>query len=329
MAQSAVQLKMNDQLLEDIKRVDSRKRKGASSYQGTPFRKMQNTESGAKRPDRANDRNPRAMAPADSQISALSQREDDHVSPDFIAGRNAVLEALRNERPMESIHIAKGEGKGSVVKIVAMAKEQGIPIKEVSPAKLDAMSGGAPHQGVIGVASAHKYAAMEELFEAARAKGEKPFLIICDELEDPHNLGAVIRTAEAAGAHGVIVPKRRSAGLTPVVYKTSAGAVEYLPVVRVANLAATIQELKERGVWIYAADMDGQNWCSVDYTGAVALVIGSEGNGVGRLIREQCDFLVSMPMNGKINSLNASVAAGILMYEVARQRAKIIPYTAK
>jgi len=256
-------------------------------------------------------------------------REDDRLNPDFITGRNAVLEALRNERSMESINIAKGENKGSILKIIAMAKDQGIPVKEVSTVKLDAMSGGAPHQGVIGIASAHEYATMEDLFARAEEKGEKPFFIICDELEDPHNLGAVIRTAEAAGAHGVIVPKRRSAGLTPVVYKTSAGAVEYLPVVRVANLASTMEELKEKGVWIYAADMDGENWCSVDYTGSVALVIGSEGRGVGRLIKDQCDFLVSMPMNGKITSLNASVAAGILMYEVARQRAGLIPFTKK
>jgi len=256
-------------------------------------------------------------------------REDDRLNPDFITGRNAVLEALRNERSMESINIAKGENKGSILKIIAMAKDQGIPVKEVSTVKLDAMSGGAPHQGVIGIASAHEYATMEDLFARAEEKGEKPFFIICDELEDPHNLGAVIRTAEAAGAHGVIVPKRRSAGLTPVVYKTSAGAVEYLPVVRVANLASTMEELKEKGVWIYAADMDGENWRSVDYTGSVALVIGSEGRGVGRLIKDQCDFLVSMPMNGKITSLNASVAAGILMYEVARQRAGLIPFTKK
>lgn len=301
----------------------NRQRKGRSA--GRPFDRF----------DREAEPRKKGGMAQPSQRENLSLEEDEEFSsdgklhPEYITGRNAVLEALRNERTLESINVAKGEGKGSIVKIIAMAKEQGIPVKEVSAVKLDAMNQGSPHQGVIAVASAHEYATLEQLFQTAEAKNEKPFFIICDELEDPHNLGAVIRTAEAAGAHGIIVPKRRSAGLTPVVYKTSAGAVEYLPVVRVSNLVSTIQQLKEKGVWIYAADMDGQNWCSVDYTGAVALVIGSEGRGVGRLIREQCDFLVSMPMNGKITSLNASVAAGILMYEVARQRAGIAPYTGK
>ena len=319
--------------MEDNISVDNKREQGNRGYRGSkPYQK----ERGGNRPERSN-RPFRERAPREDRrfnddeafIEREDTREDDRLNPDFITGRNAVLEALRNERSMESVNIAKGENKGSILKIIAMAKDQGIPVKEVSTVKLDAMSGGAPHQGVIGIASAHEYATMEDLFARAEEKGEKPFFIICDELEDPHNLGAVIRTAEAAGAHGIIIPKRRSAGLTPVVYKTSAGAVEYMPVVRVANLASTMEELKERGVWIYAADMDGENWCSVDYTGSVALVIGSEGRGVGRLIKDQCDFLVSMPMNGKITSLNASVAAGILMYEVARQRAGLIPFTKK
>lgn len=309
--------------------MDNKKEQGNRGYRGKPYQKDRDR---SQHPYRApkQEQNRFSNTAVEEAAELLDQEQQkDRLNPDFITGRNAVLEALRNERPMESINVAKGEGKGSIVKIIAMAKEQGIPVKEVNPMKLDAMSGGAPHQGVIGVASAHEYATMEDLFAVAEERNEKPFFIICDELEDPHNLGAVIRTAEAAGAHGVIVPKRRSAGLTPVVYKTSAGAVEYLPVVRVANLANTIAELKEKGVWIYAADMDGQNWCSVDYTGAVALVIGSEGRGVGRLIKDQCDFLVSMPMNGKITSLNASVAAGILMYEVARQRGGLISYSGK
>lgn len=319
--------------MEDNISVDNKREQGNRGYRGSkPYQK----ERGGNRPERSN-RPFRERAPREDRrfnddeafIEREDTREDDRLNPDFITGRNAVLEALRNERSMESVNIAKGENKGSILKIIAMAKDQGIPVKEVSTVKLDAMSGGAPHQGVIGIASAHEYATMEDLFARAEEKGEKPFFIICDELEDPHNLGAVIRTAEAAGAHGIIIPKRRSAGLTPVVYKTSAGAVEYMPVVRVANLASTMEELKERGVWIYAADMDGENWCSVDYTGSVALVIGSEGRGVGRLIKDQCDFLVSMPMNGKITSLNASVAAGILMYEVARQRGGLIPFTKK
>ena len=319
--------------MEDNISVDNKREQGNRGYRGSkPYQK----ERGGNRPERSN-RPFRERAPREDRrfnddeafIEREDTREDDRLNPDFITGRNAVLEALRNERSMESINIAKGENKGSILKIIAMAKDQGIPVKEVSTVKLDSMSGGAPHQGVIGIASAHEYATMEDLFARAEEKGERPFFIICDELEDPHNLGAVIRTAEAAGAHGIIIPKRRSAGLTPVVYKTSAGAVEYLPVVRVANLASTMEELKEKGVWIYAADMDGENWCSVDYTGSVALVIGSEGRGVGRLIKDQCDFLVSMPMNGKITSLNASVAAGILMYEVARQRGGLIPFTKK
>ena len=242
------------------------------------------------------------------------------IESEIIAGRNAVLEALKNGRSLESVNIAKGERKGSILQIIAMAKDRGIPLKEVSMAKLDALSGGSSHQGVAAIASAHGYAEIEDIFQLAREKGEKPFFIICDELEDPHNLGAVIRTAEAAGAHGIIIPKRRSAGLTPAVYKASAGAAEYLPVVRASNLTATIQNLKEQGVWIYAADMGGENWCEVDYTGALALVIGSEGKGISRLIKENSDYIVAMPMRGKVNSLNASVAAGILMYEAARQR---------
>lgn len=320
--------------MEDNISVDNKREQGNRGYRGNkPYQKERGAFNRGERSGRPyKERAPREdqrFREEDAFVEREDTREDDRLNPDFITGRNAVLEALRNERSMESVNIAKGENKGSILKIIAMAKDQGIPVKEVSTVKLDAMSGGAPHQGVIGIASAHEYATMEDLFARAEEKGEKPFFIICDELEDPHNLGAVIRTAEAAGAHGIIIPKRRSAGLTPVVYKTSAGAVEYMPVVRVANLASTMEELKERGVWIYAADMDGENWCSVDYTGSVALVIGSEGRGVGRLIKDQCDFLVSMPMNGKITSLNASVAAGILMYEVARQRAGLIPFTKK
>jgi len=242
------------------------------------------------------------------------------VETEVIAGRNAVLEALKSGRALESINIVKGEHKGSILQIIGIAKDRGIPIKEVSPAKLEAISGGGFHQGVAALVSAHGYAELEDLFQLARERGEKPFFIICDELEDPHNLGAVIRTAEAAGAHGVIIPKRRSAGLTPAVYKASAGAAEYVPVVRAANLSRVIEQLKEQGVWIYTADMGGENWYELDYTGAIALVIGSEGKGVSRLIKEKSDYIVSMPMKGKVNSLNASVAAGVLMYEAARQR---------
>ncbi len=239
---------------------------------------------------------------------------------DIIAGRNAVSEALKSGRAIDSLYVQRGEKSGALLSLVARAKDAGIPVKEADPRKLEHLCGGAVHQGVVAVAAVREFADLEDIFQLARQRGEPPFLIICDELEDPHNLGAVIRTAECAGAHGVVIPKRRSVGLTYAVGKSSAGAVEYLPVARVQNLAALLEELKARGVWVYAADMDGSPWCETDFTGPVALVIGSEGHGVGRLIKEKSDFVVSIPMKGHINSLNASVAAGILCYEVCRQR---------
>lgn len=238
---------------------------------------------------------------------------------DIIAGRNAVMEALRADRPLDSVLIAKGERSGSLMALTAKCRERGIPVKEVDSRKLDALCG-PNHQGIAAVAACREYATLDDLFAAAQEKGEPPFLVICDELEDPHNLGAVVRTAEAAGAHGVVIPKRRSAGLTAAVYKASAGAVEYLPVARVSNITETIREMKKRGVWVYGLDMDGGTWCQTDLTGAVALVVGSEGKGISRLVREQCDGILSLPMHGSINSLNASVACGILLYEAARQR---------
>ena len=238
----------------------------------------------------------------------------------LIIGRNAVLEALRSERAIDTLLVAKGERNGSIGRIIADCRNRGAVIKEVDKRKLDFLCGGGNHQGVAAYAASHEYADLEDIFSLAKERDENPFIIICDELEDPHNLGAIIRTAECAGAHGIIIPKRRSVSLTWAVSKASAGALEYMPVARVTNLAAAIDELKERGVWIYSADMDGKPFFETDFSGAVGLVIGSEGNGVGKLIREKSDFIVSLPMKGKINSLNASVAAGILMYEVARQR---------
>lgn len=238
----------------------------------------------------------------------------------LIIGRNAVLEALRSERAIDTLLVAKGERNGSIGRIIADCRNRGAVIKEVDKRKLDFLCGGGNHQGVAAYAASHEYAELEDIFSLAKERDEKPFIIICDELEDPHNLGAIIRTAECAGAHGIIIPKRRSVSLTWAVSKASAGALEYMPVARVTNLAAAIDELKERGVWIYSADMDGKPFFETDFSSAVGLVIGSEGNGVGKLIREKSDFIVSLPMKGKINSLNASVAAGILMYEVARQR---------
>ena len=241
----------------------------------------------------------------------------------LIIGRNAVSEAIRSGRNIYTLLVVRGERNGSVGRIIAECKEKGVVIKEVDKKKLDFMCGQGNHQGVAAYAAVHEYSSVEDIFNLAEERGEAPFIIICDELEDPHNLGAIIRTAETAGAHGVIIPKRRNASLTWAVGKASAGAVEYVPVARVGNLASTIDDLKKRGLWVYTADMDGQNWCETDFSGPVALVVGSEGNGVSRLIKEKSDFVVSLPMKGKITSLNASVAAGILMYEVSRQRSGI------
>ena len=239
---------------------------------------------------------------------------------ELIIGRNAILEALKSERPINTLLVVKGERNGSIGRIISECRDRKIVIKEVDKKKLDFMCGQGNHQGVAAYAAAHEYAEVEDIFALAESRGEDPFIIICDELEDPHNLGAIIRTAEAAGAHGIIIPKRRNVSLTWAVSKAAAGALEYMPVARVGNLASTIDELKAKGVWIYSADMDGTPWCQTSFSGAVGLVVGSEGNGVGRLIRDKSDFIVSLPMKGNINSLNASVAAGIMMYEVAKQR---------
>ena len=238
----------------------------------------------------------------------------------LVYGRNPVMEALKSGRPVDSLLMVRGERTGSIGAIVSRCRQAGIPIKEVAPQKLDFLTNHANHQGVALQCSAREYAHMEDIFALAQEKGEAPFVVVCDRLEDPHNLGAIIRSAEAAGCHGLILPKRHSAALSMAVAKASAGSLEYLPIVRVSNLASTLDDLKGQGFWIYGADMDGEPWCKVNYDGAVALVIGSEGSGLARLVREKCDHLVSLPMQGKVNSLNASVAAGILLYEVVRQR---------
>ena len=239
---------------------------------------------------------------------------------EWIAGRNAVLEALKSGRELNTVFLAKDDPSGTLRKIAAMAKAAGITVKPVDVKKLSSLIPGASHQGVAASVACTRYAEVEEIFALAEQRGEAPFLLIADEIEDPHNLGALIRTAEASGVHGVILPKRRSASLTSAVHKTSAGAVSHMLVARVSNLAAELDALKKRGVWLYGADMDGEDWCSADYAGPVGLVVGSEGRGLSRLVRDKCDFIVSLPMLGKVNSLNASVAGGILMYEVARQR---------
>ena len=248
--------------------------------------------------------------------------EDRQPNEDILAGRNAVSEALRSGRPLDCVWVARGERTGSIRPLLARCREQGVLIKEVDTRKLDAVCG-PHHQGIAAVAACKQYATLDDLFAAAEQKGEPPFFVICDELNDPHNLGAIARSAEAAGAHGVIIPKHRSAGLTSTVYKASAGAVEYMPIARVGNISDTIKTLKKRGVWVYGLNMDGDMWCQTDLTGPLALVVGSEGAGIGRLVREQCDGLLSLPMAGRINSLNASVACGIALYEAARQRGGI------
>ena len=242
------------------------------------------------------------------------------IPEDLIIGCNAVVEALRAGRSVDCIMIARGERGGAVNKIITVAKEKSIVIKDVDGKKLDFMCGSGNHQGVVARVAAHEYSTVDDILNVAKERNEPPFIIVCDEIEDSHNLGAIIRTAEASGAHGVIIPKRRSASLNFIVAKTACGALEYVKVARVNNLARTLDELKEKNIWIYGADMDGQSWCETDFNGGVALVVGSEGDGMGRLVKEKCDFIVSLPMRGHINSLNASVASGIIMYEVAKQR---------
>ncbi|MBQ1838705.1 MAG: 23S rRNA (guanosine(2251)-2'-O)-methyltransferase RlmB [Ruminococcus sp.] len=240
--------------------------------------------------------------------------------PDVIAGRNPVSEALRSGRPIDKILVARGEKSGAVVGILAKARDRQIPVKEVDRTKLDFLSGIAPHQGIIALAAAKDYCTLDDILAYAEEQNEPPFLVILDELEDPHNLGAIIRTAECTGVHGVIVPKRRSASLSYTVGKASAGAIEYMRVARVTNIAKTIDELKARGVWVYGADMNGTDYLDCDLSGACAIVIGNEGKGISRLVREKCDVIVSLPMKGHINSLNASVAAGVLMYHALKGR---------
>ena len=248
-------------------------------------------------------------------------REQNSPADGIIEGRNAVIEAMRAGTAVDKVYIAKGETDATLGHIASTARGKGIVVVEADRRKLDAMSVTHSHQGVIAVAAVREYASVSDILQSARDKGEAPLVVVCDELSDPHNLGAVIRTAEAAGAHGVIIPKRRSAGLTAIVAKTSAGAVSYLPVARVANLTALLSELKEEGLWVFGTAADGStSLYQADLKGPAAIVIGSEGNGMSRLVREQCDFLVSIPMRGQVNSLNASAAAAVVLYEAVRQR---------
>ena len=251
----------------------------------------------------------------------MSEERSFEVENELIEGRNAVIEALRAGRSIDKIYLASGDVDKTLGHIASKAREKGVVVVECDRRKLDFMSKTHAHQGVIALCAVRDTCSIDDIFAIAEERGEPPFVIVCDEISDPHNLGAIIRSAECAGAHGVIIPKRRSAGLTAIVDKASAGAAEHMAVARVANLPAALQELKKRGLWIYGTAADGRNelW-KTDFSGAVALVIGSEGDGMGRLVRECCDFIVSLPMRGQINSLNASAAAAIVMYEVLRQR---------
>ncbi len=231
-----------------------------------------------------------------------------------------MLEAITSGREIEKIIIKKGGREGSIIPILKKATSRGIFVQEVEKNRLDKLSDGENHQGIVAVLEDYTYSEVSDILSLAEERGESPFVVICDKITDPHNLGAIIRTAECAGAHGVIIPKRNSAAVNSVVAKTSAGAVLHIPVARVVNIASCIDDLKEKGMWFVGAEADGETMYDIDFCGSIGLVVGSEGSGISRLVREKCDFIASIPMFGKVNSLNASVAAGVLMYEALRQR---------
>lgn len=257
----------------------------------------------------------------DSDAAKPSVAEPKLIREDVVEGRNAVIETLKSDRTVEQLLIAKGDVTGSISKIIALAKEKNIVIKEVDRKKLDSYSETGAHQGVIAIVTPFKYCEVDDVLEEAAKRGEAPFIVILDELEDPHNLGSIVRTAELCGVHGIIIPKRRNVGVTSTVYKSSAGAIEHMKIAKVTNINAVIDKLKEKGVWVYGADIEGTEFChETDFSGACAVVVGSEGKGMSQLTKTKCDKLIKIPMVGKINSLNASVAGGIMMYEVLKTR---------
>lgn len=264
--------------------------------------KKKNTKYNGKRPDVKKDK--------------YREEPDENV----IFGRNAVRELLASGRDIEKLYIQLGDREGSVNQLLGIAADRKLPIHEVDRTKLDSLACGGNHQGILAIAAERNYASIEEILAYAEEKGEPPFIVILDGVEDPHNLGALIRSAECSGAHGVIIPKRRAVGLTSTAVKASAGAAEHMRVAKVTNLSSTIDELKERGLWFYAADMDGKSYYETDFSGGVGLVMGSEGFGISRLVKEKCDFVVSIPLYGSVNSLNVSCAGAVIMTEVARQR---------
>ena len=262
-------------------------------------------------------------APRKSNVARFNN--EDIETPEregLIIGRNAVRELLSDGRDVEKIYIQKGEREGSINLLVGTASEKKIPIIELDRAKLDKMCAGARHQGIIAIASEQNYSSVEEILDYAESLSEKPFVVLLDGVVDPHNLGAIIRSAECMGAHGIIIPKRRAVGLTATVAKSSAGAMMHMRVAKVTNLSQTIDELKEKGLWFYAADMDGESVYKSDLAGAVGIVLGSEGEGISRLVKEKCDFVISIPMYGKVNSMNVSCATAVILSEVARQKNK-------
>lgn len=271
---------------------------------------MYNNKDGYSRYRKKEDRAPRAEA----QNSA---GEDE--SPSIVFGRNPVMELLKSDRTIDKLFVRRGDREGSITVIVAECLARKIPVIEVDKAKLDSLAGGMNHQGVAAMAAMKDYCSIDDIFKIAEERGEKPFIVVADEIEDPHNLGALIRCAEGAGAHGLIIPKRRSAGLTSVVQKASAGALEHLAIAKVANIASALDELKERNVWVYGAEADGAPVYDTKFDSATAIVVGSEGFGISRLVREKCDFIVSIPMYGRVNSFNVSCAAAVILCEAARQ----------
>lgn len=295
-----------------------------------PFREDRNPAPRPARPYREPaDTTPRTPRPAESfryntpapapYVTPVPVEGLENLPPEnLLSGRNPIREALKSGRDIEKLLVARGELSGSAREIVQMAKERHIPVQEVDRVRLDGIASG--HQGMLAFASAYQYHSVEDMLALAKEKGQAPFLVLLDGITDPHNLGAIIRSAECAGAHGVIVQERRAVGLTPAAVKASAGAVEYLPVARVTNLTQTIAQLQKESIWVFAADMEGEDYAAVDFSGPLALVIGAEGEGVSRLVLQACDRKVALPIRGQLDSLNASVAAGILLYAAMKGR---------
>ena len=260
-----------------------------------------------------NDRKPRY----ENNRAAKDDAED--LSEGLVVGRNAVRELLKSGRAIDKLLVQKGEREGSIVVLVAEAIERHIPVVESDKAKLDKLTGGATHQGIVAMAAEKEYCSVEDILNIAKERGEKPFIVIADGVSDPHNLGAIIRCAEGVGAHGLIIPKRRAVGLTPTVSKASCGAIEHLAVAKVTNIAATVEELKEKGIWIFSAEAGGENYYDTDFNCPCAIVLGSEGDGISKLVKDRSDYIVSIPMYGKINSFNVSTAAAVILAEISRQ----------